>query len=268
MPIERLRNWVLRVARVPPEPRPPEGTSGPVRVFRAASAYYLYRQVRWGLAQLGGAVGLGVGTLMLPHLAQLLWFPFLIKLAPFIEALAWVGFVLQLPVGYAIVRLDYELRWYLVTDHSLRIREGVLSTREQTMTFANVQHVGIRQGPLQRLLGIADLEVWTAGGGDAKADDDKHSHGGGLHVGYLRGVDNAAELRTGILAHLRRSRDSGLGDPDDERGPLPSGEAAPQTPSRLLEAASELLREVRMLRREAAPPSEEVQRADTSSPVA
>lgn len=263
MLIEPLRKWVLQVARVPPEPKPPEGASDSVRVFRAAPAYYRYRQVRWGLAQLGGAMALVIGYLMLPFWSRWLRLPFLVEFAPLIEALACVGFLLQLPIGYAVLRLDYELRWYLVSDHGLRIREGVLSTREQTMTFANVQHVGIRQGPLQRLLGIADLEVWTAGGGDAKGDTDEHSHGGGLHVGYLRGVDNAAELRAGILAHLQQSRDSGLGDPDDERGPRPSGEATSPAPPRLLEAASELLREVRMLRQEAALPSD-AQRADTS----
>src|SRR4028119_1271067 len=67
---------------------------------------------------------------------------------------------------------------------------------------------------------------------------------------YLRGVNNAAELRAGILAHLRQSRDSGLGDPDDEQGPLPSGEPTSPASPRLLEAASELLREVRLLRQE------------------
>ncbi|MFY0567446.1 PH domain-containing protein [Archangium lansingense] len=263
MPIDTIRNWVLQVARVPPEPKPPEDASDSVRVFRAAPAYYRYRQVKWGLAEFGGAVGLVVGYLMMPFWSRWLRLPFLIELAPYIEALACVGFLLQLPIGYAILRLDYELRWYLVSDHSLRIREGVLSTREQTMTFANVQHVGIRQGPIQRLLGIADLEVWTAGGGEAKGDAGEHSHDGGLHVGYLRGVANAAELRAGILAHLRQSRDSGLGDPEDERGPQPSGEATSPAPQRLLEAASELLREVRMLREEAALPSD-AQRSEHS----
>ncbi|WPB75362.1 PH domain-containing protein [Archangium violaceum] len=262
MPTERLRNWVLQVARVPPEPKPPEGASDSVRVFRAASAYYRYRLVRWGLAQFGGAVGLVVGYVMLPFWWRSLRLPFLIEYALLIEGLACAGFLLQLLISYTILRLDYELRWYLVSDRGLRIREGVLSTREQTMTFANVQHVGIRQGPLQRLLGIADVEVWTAGGGEAKGDPGEHSHDGGLHVGYLRGVDNAAELRAGILDHLRQSRDSGLGDPDDEQGPRPSGEATLLAPPRPLEAASELLREVRLLRQEAAL-SSAPQRTDT-----
>ncbi|HEX5746616.1 MAG TPA: PH domain-containing protein [Archangium sp.] len=231
-------------------------------VFRAAPAYYRSRQVRWGLGQLGGAVGLLAGYLLLPFWLRALRLPFLLEYIPLMEALAGVGFLLQLSVSYTVLRLDYELRWYLVSDRGLRIREGVLSTREQTMTFANVQHVGIRQGPLQRLLGIADLEVWTAGGGEAKGDTGEHSHDGGLHVGYLRGVDDAAELRTSILDHLRRSRDSGLGDPDDEQGPLPSGEATRPAPPRLLEAASELLREVRLLRQEATR-APNPQRADT-----
>ena len=57
--------------------------------------------------------------------------------------------MLALPLTFALVRLDYELRWYIVTDRSLRIREGVTSLRESTMTFANIQHIAVRQGPLQ-----------------------------------------------------------------------------------------------------------------------
>ena len=41
----------------------------------------------------------------------------------------------------ALVRLDFEKRWYLVTDRSLRVREGVVNVREMTIMFANIQNI-------------------------------------------------------------------------------------------------------------------------------
>jgi membrane protein YdbS with pleckstrin-like domain len=119
-------------------------------------------------------------------------------------------------VSYVTIRLDYEFRWYKTTDRSLRIREGVWLVREMTMTYANIQDISVSQGPLQRLFGIADLKVVTAGGGGAGA----RQHQGTLfdmHTGYFRGVDNAPEIRDLMLERLRRLRDAGLGDLDDAR---------------------------------------------------
>jgi uncharacterized membrane protein YdbT with pleckstrin-like domain len=118
------------------------------------------------------------------------------------------------------------------------------------MTFSNVQNVSIRQGPLQRLFGISDLEVRTAGGGSShNAGNQQQGLADNLHLGYFRGVGNAEEVRDTILTHLRRQRTSGLGDPDE-----PAMDAAPVEPegdggADLLAAGSEILAEARALRR-------------------
>ena len=159
------------------------------------------------------------------------------------------GFLLQLPLTYAIRRLDFEMRWYVVTDRSLRIRTGVWSVQESTMSFANLQQVEVSQGPLQRLLGLADVKVQSAGGSDnphGKPQDD-------LHTGYFHGVDNAHEIRDLIQDRLRRYRDSGLGDPEEARravtGAAPvSAEAAASIDADVLAAARELATEARALR--------------------
>jgi hypothetical protein len=143
------------------------------------------------------------------------------------------------------------MRWYIVTDRSLRIRYGLLHVREMTMTFANIQQITVRQGPLQRLLGIADLKVRSAGGGDGGDLDDEPAHveegqGESMHIGYFRGVDNAEEIRDLIGQRLRQLRDTGLGDPD-ELAHAPPAER-PESPNPLLAAARDLLREARALR--------------------
>jgi uncharacterized membrane protein YdbT with pleckstrin-like domain len=149
-----------------------------------------------------------------------------------------------------MIGLDYRYRWYMVSDTSLRIREGLLRVREQTMTHANIQNLAIRQGPLQRLFGISDLRVRTAGGGHrGGGSEQESSEGASMHLGYLRGVDNAAEIRDLILDRMRRLRDSGLGDPDEQPAAEPTTPTGWHSgPDDRVAAARELLAEARRLR--------------------
>ena len=121
------------------------------------------------------------------------------------------------------------------------VREGLVSVREMTLTFGNVQNVSVCQGPLQRLLGLADVVVETAGGGGGSRSEHGHDAGPSLHEGFLRGVDNAEAVRDAILERLRRLKDAGLGDPEDPAVEAPHVED--------VAAAREVLQEVRALRR-------------------
>ena len=210
-PLERM---ITRVLRVPPRPEPPMGGAGSLRLFNAAPGFYRYRLLGWFIRQAGTVVGLVVGLVFLVNIefgAAWMFTGF----ARVIEVVGIGGYLVQLPFSFLMVRLDYRYRWYMVTDTSLRIREGLLSIREQTMTFANIQNLSIRQGPLQRLFGIADLRVRTAGGGEHSHEGKEISESANMHLGYFRGVDNAAEIRDLIGRHMRGQRDSGLGDPDE-----------------------------------------------------
>ncbi|MGH7482015.1 MAG: PH domain-containing protein, partial [Longimicrobiales bacterium] len=241
-----LRTAVLRLLRVPPEPEPPAGDPGSLRVFRAAPNYLRYRLALWGIAQASALAGLVVGLLVVaPNVPALQSGTgrvlFLIG-----EAIAWASYVVQLAFSYVALRLDYDMRWYILSDRALRIREGVLRVREKTMTFVNIQQISIRQNPLQRVLGIADVHVRTAGGG-AKGEDGKS--GEAMHEGFFHGVENAPAIRDLIRDRVRRHRDSGLGDPDDAHAPVAAtGSAAGAGAHPLLAAAAELRREAGALR--------------------
>lgn len=154
-------------------------------------------------------------------------------------------YLFQIPVTYALVRLEFESHWYIVTDRSLRIRSGLVSMQETTMSFANVQQVTVSQGPLQRLLGIADVRVQSAGGGGGGSEVHGHPRDS-MHTGIFHGVDNASEIRDLILERLRLFRAAGLGDPDDHHETNTA--AAPATQSDTLAAAQELLAEARAWR--------------------
>jgi membrane protein YdbS with pleckstrin-like domain len=229
--------WLLRLLKVPP---PPELSPGQVRVFRSAPSYRQYRLILWAMKQVGLVVGLVFGAVFLHRFVLRIDYPLSEKLFWVVEGLAWLGFLVQLPLGFLVTRIDYAFRWYLLSDKSLRVREGVLSFQEKTMTFANIQQVSIQQNPLQRLLGISDVKVETAGGGSHKPDGSGASHGEGLHEAYFRGVSNASEIRDTILACVRQHRDAGLGEAEP---------AAPVGPEGALAAAQELLTEMKALRR-------------------
>lgn len=171
------------------------------------------------------------------------WTMLLVKVA---EGIAITGFILLIPATFAAVRLDYDYRWYLVTDRSLRIRTGIWKLQEITMSFANLQQVEMSQGPLQRVLGIADVRVTSAGGGGGKTEGSGKDHDS-MHEAIFHGVDNAVELRDLILDRLRRYREAGLGDPDDAPA-HPASDVMAVPAGDALAAAKDVLAEAKALR--------------------
>lgn len=259
--IEAVKRLVLRVMKVPPEPSRPAGREESVEVFRASKRFFYLNLLRWFLAQFSTLVGIvfALGFLhsggeagleeMLRRLPVGEWIAPLVYAA---EAIGIGAYLLQLPFSFFVVLLDWQMRWYIVTDRSLRIREGVVNVKEMTLTFANVQEVSIHQGPLQRLLGISDLKVRTAGGGGGTGPPAKQrqQEAHSPHIGYFHGVDNAETIRDLILKRLKVLRDAGLGDPDQE--PFIDDESVTDGPSAgVVPAAEALLEEVRRLRRAA-----------------
>lgn len=251
--IERL---LLDVLRTPAEPDAPLGAPDSLRVFRASRNYLTYRRLAWGLRQ-AAALGAIVAYFVvdrfvgMPNIAERVFGAtadrFWVNAESFwaliqaLEIFALFVLLLQMPVTFFMTQLDYHYRWYMTTDRSLRIREGIVQVREQTMMLANVQNVAIRQGPLQRWLDISDVEVRSAGGGGGKQKGPEHNAGGpDLHLCYFRGVSNADEIRDLILSRLRRLRDAGLGDPDDRTAEAEQGGA--------VAAARLLLEEARAMR--------------------
>ena len=221
-----FRNFCERLLRIPPDPEPPPGDEGSTRLFRAAPQYYKYLFALWALKTLLGAL---IGSLV--SIAPIVGAVALAKeghqsglLLFFIPGISVIAFIVLSLFALAMVKLDFDKRWYLVTDRSLRVREGVVAVREMTVTFANIQNISISQGPIQRMLGLSDLRVDTAGGGAV-------THGKqatqSMHTAWFRGVNNADEVRELIQQRLRQFKDAGLGDHEDhvatsasEAGPL------------------------------------------------
>ena len=229
--------WLLQI---PPAPGAPPGDESSTRVFRASPRFYLYRLVGWFIARvIASLVILSGAAAVFMTMRNTGWIG---SMVIFLEIFALAMFVAQTLISYAALRLDYEKRWYLVTDHSLRIREGVVNVSEMTITFANIQNISISQGPIERLFGISNLRVDTAGGAGHGAGN---QGGRTLHTAFFQGVDNSEQIRELMQSRLRELKDSGLGDLDDRVPRLPE-----TTDTLASQAALEVLREIHAEARE------------------
>ncbi len=194
--------WATIVSwfRVPADPPTLPATGEPVRSIRPAEGYLRYLKFLFWIALIPGdilpIVGWVAVSVALPILGLVLALP----------ALALI--VLPDVVAYVGIHLRYDTTWYVLTDRSLRIRRGILNIHETTISFENVQNVEVRQGPLQRYFGIADVLVTTAGGGVA-------SHG---------------TARPGVLA--RRARRPAAGPRRRRRRPQPDSGVGRADPRR------------------------------------
>ena len=126
---------------------PPTGLSNPRRLHPAEIVLAALENLREILiaAVVGLLVGGGAGGM--PPLAGVM--------------LALGGVALAAAIGY--------VRWrnttYSVAGEALHFRHGVISPDETSVPLGRIQAVDATQGPIQRLFGVHELHVQTAGGG-------------------------------------------------------------------------------------------------------
>lgn len=196
-----LTQW-FRVPDTPPSL--PAAPGEEVKSFRPAAGFLRYLRFKFWVALFAIDIAILVAWLALTiaRPAVGLW------LAPVAFALA----VFPDVVAYAAIHLQYDTTWYVLTQHSLRIRRGIWVIQETTITFENVQNVSVESGPLERWFGIAIVIVDTAGGGKSGKDSKGERASMDAHRGLIEGIDNASEIRMLILRRLQQSRSAGLGD--------------------------------------------------------
>jgi membrane protein YdbS with pleckstrin-like domain len=180
-------------------PHLPEGTEL-VRHLKPSESWLTYRYLQALFGLLGQVVGAGVLVVVLVTQGHE-WGAAGAVAVALVEAVI-VGFAL------VTVRVDYELRHYLVGDRSLRVSFGAFTRKEVTLSYANVQNLEVSQGPLERVFGFKGLMVTTAGGDAAVPGQQGES----LHQVHLVGLTNAEEVRALILGMLQQHKDSGLGE--------------------------------------------------------
>src|SRR5688500_11416818 len=81
--------------------------------------FFRYRVARWIIGNLGGLVGVIVGVGFLRAIPERYTQPTLMMWFTIFEVAGILLFTLQTLWPLALLRLDYEQRWYLVSDRSL-----------------------------------------------------------------------------------------------------------------------------------------------------
>jgi putative membrane protein len=143
----------------------------------------------------GGVIGFVVVPAVLIGVAGLFFWPALLLLP-------LVG------LGLAVALLRPGRHRFAATEDGVQVRRGVLTRRDWTVPHGAVQTLTVRQGPLQRRLGVATVRIDTAGGAAF-----------GPHVHDLE-TRRAADFVGEVLARVHalpprvspRARTSGGGD--------------------------------------------------------
>lgn len=197
---------IRRLLRLPEgDPPLPEGDPDSVSVWKPSPGYLRYRLALFVFAGLPALLGFGAfltaGAVSVfadggvPAVVQ----------GVMVAGLLLVGLRILVGIVFGVVkiRLEMEMLRYVLTDQALRLRRGVTSIEEITLSFANIQNVKLSQDFTQRIFGISDLIVETAGGGGSAEV--------GGHVGRIIGVGEAEALRDAINTRARAFKGSGLG---------------------------------------------------------
>ena len=77
---------------------------------------------------------------------------------PSVGAVVAVLAAIAVAASFEARRLAYQLR-----EHDLSLRSGLLRHRVETMPFSSIQHVSVGRGVIERSLGLATLQVSSAG---------------------------------------------------------------------------------------------------------
>jgi len=210
--VERAANWMYRgiwgvltkwfhVPEQPPTLPAPQGEV--LQAFRPSENFLRYLRLQFWLVTLGiiGFVVVGWMSLTVAKPRIGIW----------LTPLATVIILLPATLAYLAIHLRYDSTWYVLSQRSLRIRSGIWTISEATITFENIQNVTVSSGPIERVFNIANVVVDTAGGSSGGSPHGAKGSGN-LHRGVLAGIANAQEIRQLILSRLSQSKATGLGD--------------------------------------------------------
>ncbi len=102
------------------------------------------------------------------------------------------------------VVLFYERYRFMIQEDGIEIKRGILWKKDITIPYDRVQNVDIDRGPIEQLIGVYDLNIFTAGtSSEAQAIFGAE--------GYLPGVLRPEKVRNTILNRVQESEGDGFG---------------------------------------------------------
>jgi membrane protein YdbS with pleckstrin-like domain len=77
---------------------------------------------------------------------------------------AGVLFILLFGGIYLLQKQAFRRRGYAVRQHDIIYRRGTIGTKTTVIPFQRIQHVNVNEGLFSRAYGLAQLQIFTAGG--------------------------------------------------------------------------------------------------------
>ncbi|HHX65927.1 MAG TPA: PH domain-containing protein [Chloroflexi bacterium] len=98
-------------------------------------------------------------------------------------------------IAAILIPMYYRSLSYELTDEEVIVRKGIWTRTVQTVPYRTVTNVEVKRGPLDRMLGLASIDVHTAG----------YSQQTGSEA-HLVGLADFESVEAELLAALRRYR--------------------------------------------------------------
>lgn len=119
----------------------------------------IYNVLQFGIPVLATTIGLLIVSTATEFFTQfpLAYLLFVIPLALLVTGIVFVF----------IIPRQVRALGYLENRDDLLLRRGILFRHQVGVPYGRIQYVDIRQGPLQRALGLTQIVITTAGGGTA-----------------------------------------------------------------------------------------------------
>ena len=74
------------------------------------------------------------------------------------------AFVVLMVIIFTLQKMAFYKRSYAIRERDIIYRRGLLSTTTTIIPFTRIQHVALNEGFIARYYGLAQLQIYTAGG--------------------------------------------------------------------------------------------------------
>lgn len=121
-----------------------------------------------------------------------------------------VGILIFLVLSFVWAKLTYHFYRYELTDTSFKKEHGIIYKKYVAIPYDKIQNVDIYRGILDRILGLSDLNIQTAGS-SAIINNDGAIGGTGAEVRLpALSREVAEQLRDELILRASQSKNQGL----------------------------------------------------------
>lgn len=83
-----------------------------------------------------------------------------VNYAPFL----WITLGILIVLTFVFSRIAFVKKGYAFREHDVLFKNGIIATNTIIIPYNRVQHVALHEGWLSRYFGLAQVEIYTAGG--------------------------------------------------------------------------------------------------------